>query len=77
MIFRNRAATPALAVAAGTCHAALVASGTDLDGYRTEALADDIEDLRKALGYDKKIAALALRSDKYGAPDQRRAFLDM
>ncbi|MPY90082.1 MAG: alpha/beta fold hydrolase [Luteitalea sp.] len=47
---RGRAA---LARAAAECRANLTASGVDLDGYRTEALADDIEDLRKALGYDK------------------------
>jgi pimeloyl-ACP methyl ester carboxylesterase len=50
---RGQAARAALASAASECRAALTAAGIDLDGYRTEALADDIEDLRKALGYEK------------------------
>lgn len=50
---RGDAARAALATAASDCRAALSASGIDLDGYRTEALADDIEDLRKTLGYTK------------------------
>lgn len=50
---RGSAARDRLATAAAACRDTLAASGVDLDGYRTEALADDIEDLRKALGYQK------------------------
>ena len=35
------------------CRETLVASGVDLDGYTTAASADDLEDLRKLLGYDQ------------------------
>jgi pimeloyl-ACP methyl ester carboxylesterase len=48
---RGTAARDALVRAAATCRAALVSAGADLDGYTTEATADDIEDLRQALGY--------------------------
>ena len=50
---RGDAERAELARSARTCREALTASGVDLDGYRTEALADDIEDLRTSLGYDK------------------------
>ncbi|RKH15096.1 alpha/beta fold hydrolase [Corallococcus sp. CA053C] len=46
---RGAAATTALAKALGRCRETLTASGVDLDGYTTEATADDIEDLRKLL----------------------------
>jgi len=49
---RGDAARESLAKAAAECRATLVASGVDLDGYNTAAIADDIEDLRKLLGYE-------------------------
>ncbi|HYH99097.1 alpha/beta hydrolase [Hyalangium sp.] len=50
---RGQQAVDALAKAAGRCRAALSSTGIDLDGYTTDATADDIEDLRRALGYEK------------------------
>lgn len=47
---RPEAAEAARVAAAAACRAALVASGADLDGYTSQAAADDIEDLRLALG---------------------------
>ncbi|NOK08916.1 alpha/beta fold hydrolase [Corallococcus exercitus] len=47
---RGPAATTALTQAAGRCREKLATSGVDLDGYTSEAAADDIEDLRKVLG---------------------------
>jgi len=48
---RDPPATAALAEAAAACRQRLVADGVDLDGYSSAALADDLEDLRVALGY--------------------------
>ena len=49
---RGTAATAALARAAAACRRQLISDGVDLDGYTSAATADDIEDLRKALGYE-------------------------
>jgi pimeloyl-ACP methyl ester carboxylesterase len=57
-----RHAQPAL-----ECRANLAASRVDLDGYRTEAQADDNEDLRKALGYEKWNLLEELRGGTHGA----------
>lgn len=47
------AADPALTRAAADCRTTLTAAGADLDGYTSAESADDIEDLRVALGYDR------------------------
>lgn len=44
-------AEAALRKAAAACRESLGASGVDLDGYTSAASADDLEDLRRALGY--------------------------
>jgi pimeloyl-ACP methyl ester carboxylesterase len=46
-------ATRALVSAARACRNRLVSEGADLSGYTSAATAADIEDLRKALAYDK------------------------
>jgi pimeloyl-ACP methyl ester carboxylesterase len=46
-------ADKALAAAAGSCRNRLVSEGADLAGYTSAETAADIEDLRKALGYDQ------------------------
>jgi pimeloyl-ACP methyl ester carboxylesterase len=50
---REPEARTQLTKAAAECRARLTAAGADLDGYTSEAAADDIEDLRKALGVEK------------------------
>ncbi len=45
-----KAADMALAAAAADCRAGWVAKGVDLDGYTSAETADDIDDLRQALG---------------------------
>ena len=47
---RGEEAEAARVAAAAACRRTLVASGVDLDGYTSQAAADDIEDLRLALG---------------------------
>jgi pimeloyl-ACP methyl ester carboxylesterase len=49
---RGPAATAALAGAAAACRQQLTSEGVDLSGYTSAETADDIEDLRKALGYE-------------------------
>lgn len=50
---RGAPAEAARVAAAGECRRALAASGVDLAGYTSAATADDIEDLRLALGIRK------------------------
>ena len=50
---KGREANRILADAARKCRNRLVSEGADLSGYNSVATAADIEDLRRALGYDK------------------------
>ncbi len=50
---RGEFAESALTRAAASCREVLVQSGVDLDGYTTAATADDLEDLRRLLGYQR------------------------
>lgn len=50
---RGDAAEDRLVEAATACREALTTSGTDLNGYNSAETADDIEDLRIALGYSQ------------------------
>ncbi len=50
---RGGSAQTGLTAAASTCRARLVKAGVDLNGYSSAEAADDIEDLRVALGYSQ------------------------
>ncbi len=70
------AADKALSAAAGDCRAGWLAKGVDLDGYTSEETADDIDDLRQALGvkqwnvfghsYGTRLALTVLRDHPQG-----------